>query len=192
MSDSEPRYMHHNNKGILQAFFNLAVHFYIPLHYYFPSLSSHRLATVSICPSLPELHRVMSGHPFITFWLLFTATQSSKALYFCGCNMLVETALWSVSLCRQHLSASYLMMQLRSNKIVFLGSFCSSVWVFACVTCLFYSGKKKVKCTSWKSDSLEWKKKPHWCSEKHPLHNGREGSIFHGDKVLLNSVVSVN
>lgn len=29
-------------------------------------------------------------------------------------------------------------------------------------------------------------------SKKHPLYNGHEESILHGDKVLLNSVVSVN
>lgn len=88
--DSEPCNMRHNNKGILQAFFNLTRSL---LYYYFASQSSHHLVSFSICPSLSaatpfdvraSIHHVLN--PF------FAVVQSGKALYF-SCNVLVETTL---------------------------------------------------------------------------------------------------
>lgn len=90
------------------------------------------------------------------------------------------------------------------NQTGFLGHF-TAIFVFCCrlawLAC-FRAGKQKTKQAAFTGRCKTaiqgwcinfWREKTHAeSSEKHPLHYGHEGSILHGDKVLLNSAVSVN
>lgn len=92
MSNSKPCYMHYNNKGILQTFFNLArakpttpVHFYALLLCY-DFLSIHIPSSccflLSNCPSLSMLHHLTSMHPSITLSLSFYSIVSNLEIIY--------------------------------------------------------------------------------------------------------------
>lgn len=119
--DSDTR---HNNKGILQAFFNLTRAL---LHYYFASLSRHHLDSVSICPSLS------AATPFDVRGLHSSGfdsphTQSRKRLFTSAVMCLLKPPLLFGA---STFTASYLMMQLQTKEILLVGSFhCAPFRVF--------------------------------------------------------------